>query len=53
MTLMGAIAAGHRKPIGERRGLGAQLVKVDLCHAALLFNEAAHFFPKRLAIRHR
>lgn len=30
--------------LGERRGLGPQKVKIDRRHAALLFNEVAHFF---------
>ena len=43
VTLMGAIGSTVAT-IGERRGLGAQQVKVDRRHAALLFNEVAHFF---------
>jgi crotonobetainyl-CoA:carnitine CoA-transferase CaiB-like acyl-CoA transferase len=42
-ALMGAIGATVAA-IGERRGLGKQKVKVDRRHAALLFNEVAHFF---------
>jgi hypothetical protein len=30
--------------VGERRGLGAQQVRIDRRHAQLLFNEAAFFF---------
>ena len=40
---MGAIGSAVAA-IGERRGLGPQQVKVDRRHAALLFNEVAHFF---------
>lgn len=43
VTLMGAIGSAVAT-IGERRGLGPQQVKVDRRHAALLFNEVAHFF---------
>jgi hypothetical protein len=43
VTLMGAIGSAVTL-IGERRGLGTQLVKVDRRHAALLFNEVAYFF---------
>jgi hypothetical protein len=43
VTLMGAIGSAVTL-IGERRGLGRQLVKVDRRHAALLFNEVAYFF---------
>ena len=42
-ALMGAIGTTVAA-IGERRGLGRQKVKVDRRHAALLFNEVAHFF---------
>ena len=42
-TLMGSIGTTVAA-IGERRGLGQQNVKVDRRHAALLFNEVAHFF---------
>src|SRR6185437_15387409 len=30
--------------IGERRGLGAQQVRIDRRHAQLLFNDVAYFF---------
>jgi len=43
VTLMGAIGSAVAS-IGERRGLGAQQVKVDRRHATLLFNEVAYFF---------
>lgn len=43
VALMGAIGSVVAT-IGERRGLGAQRVTVDRRHAALLFNEVAHFF---------
>lgn len=43
VALMGALG-GAVASIGERRGLGPQRVKVDRRHAALLFNEVAHFF---------
>lgn len=43
VTLMAAIGSAVAT-IGERRGLGAQLVSVDRRHASLLFNEVAHFF---------
>ena len=43
VTLMGAIGRVVAL-IGEHRGLGAQQVKVDRRHAALLFNEVAFFF---------
>ncbi|MEI7870924.1 MAG: CoA transferase [Alphaproteobacteria bacterium] len=42
-TLMGAIGSAVSL-IGERRGIGAQQVRVDRRHASLLFNEVAHFF---------
>jgi crotonobetainyl-CoA:carnitine CoA-transferase CaiB-like acyl-CoA transferase len=43
VALMGAIGSTVAA-IGERRGLGPQRVTVDRRHAALLFNEVAHFF---------
>ncbi|MDP1908648.1 MAG: CoA transferase, partial [Hyphomicrobium sp.] len=43
VTLMGAIGSAVAT-VGERRGLGPQRVKVNRRHAALLFNEVAHFF---------
>ena len=42
-ALMGAIGKAVAA-VGERRGLGAQLVTVDRRHAGLLFNEIAYFF---------
>jgi len=43
VAVMAAIG-GTVAAIGERRGLGAQQVTIDRRHAALLFNEVAHFF---------
>ena len=42
-TVVGAIGSVVAS-VGERRGLGKQLVKVDRRHAQLLFNEVAYFF---------
>ncbi len=55
MTLMGAIGSTIAS-IGERTGRHLAHATGEgrpARHAALLFNEVAYFFQKRLAIRHR